>query len=429
MKKILLFIATAILLVMSVSPGLGQLDPNILWVSDSTLGFFDGFAIHPNGNVLAYHNGFSDFGQIMDTLKVVELDGKTGKFIRKFPVFSSENNISVIKVSSDGKYIITSYDEVNIVNYETTELIKRIPKMGAVSIFPDNNKILGTNLRYNASLDSGIIVYDIQLDKKIYIKSENGVGVTSISQDGNYFATGGLKSNYVNGSKIFYTILTLWNAVTLTPISTLGQYEGSNPVNSIKFSPDGKYVGFQVYYDNVYIYNTTDFTLFKHYNSNTTNNGFFVFFCFINNDYLSAKAEKTLIFNLKDDKVIYQYNTHGGAYVDVNYDKKNNFLFSLGSQITAFDLNKILSTTAENIEKNSLSINYENGIINISGINLLSSSTIIILFDINGKIIRQLNIPYSNGAVKIPMKLMNGTYILNIKDGDKEYSSKFLVTE
>jgi WD40 repeat protein len=428
MKKCVLFCFTAILLfIADASPGLGQLDPNILWVSDSTLGFFDGFAIHPNGNIIAYHNGFSDFGQIMDTLKVVELDGKTGKFIRKFPVFSSYDDISKLQVSQDGKYIITSYSELNILNYETGLLFRKIPNFSQFTIFPDNNRIIGRYSKFPSTLDSALIMYDIQKDQKIHFRVDYGVTSTAVSPDGKYFATGGRANKNKDGTGQDLTILTLWNAETLKPIKTLGQFDGSNDVSSIKYSPDGKYVGFQVYSSDLYIYNTTDFSLFKHYNKNNIEYGVSGF-CFINNNFIAIFG-KTRIIRLSDDKQIYSFTPLGSINPIIEYNNFNNTLVEAAYYIYLFDLNKIMTTVKDNIPEEIFSVTYSYGILSLENIQTINNTLGVTILDISGKIIRKLNIPYSNGAVKIPMKLMNGTYILSIKDGEKEYSSKFLVTE
>jgi WD40 repeat protein len=402
----LLFIADA-------SPGLGQLDPNILWVSDSIAGYFDGFAVHPNGNVLAYKHSV-----------VTELDGKTGKFIRKFPAFENMGDINKMKISSDGKYIVTCYGETNIVNYETGLLVKRILNMGKVSIFPDNNRIIGLRLS-GVTLDSALTIYDIEKDKFEYYKLDYSYSNLELSPDGKYFATG-IILNIPEGSTKYYTNLKLWDTEKHTMIKLLGQYEGSNNVRYIKFSSDSKYVGFQVYLFDLYIFNTSDFSLFKHYNENNTKLGV-TGFSFINNKYITFYG--TEILDLNDDKQIFATLTPNGPYPIIEYNKFNNTLVVAANKINAYDLNKIMTFVKEINTEQKFTVTYLNGMLSLDKIPIDATTLSITILDINGKIIRQLNIPYSNGAVKIPMKLINGTYILSIKDGYKEYSSKFLVTE
>ncbi|PKL84542.1 MAG: hypothetical protein CVV22_12435 [Ignavibacteriae bacterium HGW-Ignavibacteriae-1] len=48
--------------------------------------------------------------------------------------------------------------------------------------------------------------------------------------------------------------------------------------------------------------------------------------------------------------------------------------------------------------------------------------------DINGRVIRTMNLNTSTNDIRIPIKLISGTYFLHIKDGSKEYVAKFLVT-
>lgn len=416
MRKYFLFCFTAMLLfAAAVSPGWAELDPNILWVSDSTLGGFDGFAIHPNGNIIAYHHG-----------NVCELDGKTGKLVRTLPVFTTKNKIDMIKVSSDGKYMISSYDEVNIVNYETGELVKRIPNMGKVSIYPDNNRIIG--LRYNGgSLDSGLIVYNIINDKFEYYKLDYGYSNLELSPDGKYFAMGISGTFSEGGYNKDYTFLKLWDTETHTEIKTLGKYEGNNDVNYIKFSPDGKFVGFQVYLDDLYIFNTNDYTLFKHYSDKNPTYGF-TGFCFINNENIGTKDRKTYIINLKENKLIYEFNTIGGAYPIIEYNKIYNSLVVADVYIKDIDINKIINSVNDNNNLQNLIITYSNGILTIENIQTSINSVNITIIDINGKIMRKIKQQTTDGKLEIPIKLTNGTYILSIKDGDKEYSSKFLVT-
>jgi WD40 repeat protein len=303
--------------------------------------------------------------------------------------------------------------------------VKRFPIAATFDVFPDSKRIIGINY-FQGSLDSLLFIYDIEKDKTEYYKQVGFYPKLTLSPDGKYFATG-ISGSFQDGiTKKNYTILKLWDTETLTEIKTLGKYDGNNPVNYIKFSPDGKYIGFQVYLANLYIYNTTDFSLFKHYDENNINIGVSGF-DFINNSILAIYGLQ--IMNLQNDKQIFTTTINNGPYPVIEYNTFNNSLVVACGKIYAYDLNKIMTTVKDNNPEKIFTVTYSNGILSLDNLPINVNTLQISIFDINGKIIKQLDIPNNNGKLEIPMKLNNGTYILSIKDGSKDYSSKFIVTE
>ena len=111
--KIFLIVVALVLLFfsafnMKAQVRFNELDPNILWVADSTIGRIDGFAVHPNGNVFAYRGNI-----------VSEINGSNGKLIRNLPKFSDEVSLETIDVSDDGKYLAASYTYTYIIDLNT----------------------------------------------------------------------------------------------------------------------------------------------------------------------------------------------------------------------------------------------------------------------------------------------------------------------
>ena len=117
------------------------------------------------------------------------------------------------------------------------------------------------------------------------------------------------------------------------------------------------------------------------------------------------------------------------AYSLLDFNAFNNSLILTGGQLFALDLNKMLTSVDDSLEKSKLFFNYFNGNLTLSGLNANSNKINITISDIKGRLIQNLDIPVSNSELKIPISLSNGTYLIHIQNGDKEYSSKFLVTE
>ena len=168
---------------------------------------------------------------------------------------------------------------------------------------------------------------------------------------------------------------------------------------------------------------------YKHYDKTNTELGVDGY-CFIDKNYIAVGNQDIQgpkifeIIKLETDKVIYKTSIIGGY---PEYNKNFNSIIVGFGNIYSFDLNKIMTTVKDDSKNQKITTTYTNNILSIDNLLLESPNPKITISDINGKIIRQLNLPLSNGVIRIPIKLICGTYFIDITDGKKQYSSKFIV--
>ncbi|MCO5250060.1 MAG: T9SS type A sorting domain-containing protein [Candidatus Kapabacteria bacterium] len=390
-------------------------DPNLLWKTEN---FYDRFLVHPNGNILA-GKGSTGF----------ELDGNTGEIIREFPY-----QLIIYDVSPDGKYISALTDQRCVIDYETEEVITRFTNENTFPQFmPDSKTLIYFVIEKIGELKGNLKLQSYNIETKRYSTSTQQIssttsGAISVSPDGRFVATGG---RFFDMDDNEYTRLILWDALTLESIKILSTKENFNSVRSIKFSPDSRLVGFQVYLDNLYIYNTDDYSLYKNYSKNSgkfPTSGF----GFITNEYVAlgngyAQPPVFNLVKLNNDQIIFTKNNSSGIS-DYN-EAKNTMIVNYGV-IYCYDFEKILTgASIESEIPNPFTVEYINNTINIKNYTFGTNHINCSITDINGRVLRNMNLNPSIGELRIPIKLLSGTYFLHIKDGSKEYVSKFLVVD
>jgi WD40 repeat protein len=405
MKRVFLFLAVALLYCNITLAQEPDPDPNLLW---KTEGFYHRFLVHPNGNILA--------GKYSTE---VELDGNTGEIIREFPY-----QVIFYDISPDGKYISALTDQRCVIDYETEEVVERFTNSNTSPKFMPDSKTLIFNLEVPFSESYQLASFNLETKQKKISQNyfdKTQIGSPCVSPDGRFVATGGW---YYKTKDEGDTHLLLWDAQTLEPIRVLGKIEDFNQVRSIKFSPDSKLVGFQVYDEKLYIYNIETFQLYKNYTATG--------FGFITNDHVALGSGYATppVFNLvklDNEHIIYSKNEFAGIS---EYNQVNNSMIVNHGVIYSFDFEKIL--TGSSIEPeipNPFTIEYINNTINIKNYSFVTNSINCSITDINGRVLRNMNLTTSTGGIQIPIKLLSGTYFLHIKDGGKEYVDKFLVVE
>ncbi len=400
-----------------------ELDPNILWVADSSIGRIDGFAVHPNGNIFAYRNGSNDGpGQPVIELKVFEIDGNTGKLIRELPKFSEDVYLESIDISDDGRYLATSYTYTNITDLNSG-VSKNLMKGVRAKFLPNSSKIaiLGPK-----NTDSSIVILDLVTEQRTYIKTEEGIHKIAFSPDGSFFATGG---SLYTGIYPSYTSLKLWDAHTNKLINELERTENTlYSTIKIEFSPDNKSVAFFGEYK-IRIFDTETYNQIKHYDDYEISS-----FTFISNELIGIQSKTTSVVRLSDDHIknLFEFKERAGfMYVNSTHDilYAGTGIPEWGGSIVAFDLNKIFSSVETKSENTTIQASYQKGILTISGFQSVSSKVNLEIFDINGKLVSKLDLKPNDSEFTIPLKLPNGTYLLNLQDGRNVYSGKFLVVE
>jgi hypothetical protein len=133
------------------------------------------------------------------------------------------------------------------------------------------------------------------------------------------------------------------------------------------------------------------------------------------------------IVKIDSDTKIYSINNSGG---NAEYNRINNTMVVIYGYLYCYDFEKILSgASIEPDIPNPFTVEYETNNLFIKNHNFTAMQPSAQIADINGKIIRHIELNPSTGDIRIPIKLMSGTYFLHIKDGGKEYVDKFLVVE
>ncbi len=400
-------------------------DPRILWVNKE-LYKIGGFVVHPNGNVIAY-----GLATIYDkTTGIFEIDGKDGKLIRVLPNTQNISNFEQMDISYDGRYIATP--GVNLYDLENNTLEKlEINDGNFVTFLPNQHKIANVS-GGTVGNNSSIIIYDIDTKNKVNIKTEEAIRNIAFSPDGKYFATAGVKEDFGGN---FITLFKLWDAQSLKMIKELALYNNSNKqIAKIEFSNDSKMVAFKNL-DNtqINIFDIQSFKPIKNYTIESYGDYMTGFSWIENNTHIILSKSLTLC-KITDEfrKVIYDF-TGWGHQIETDFENNRMITRSgppfLGSMLISWDLKVALSNDTETPLNKELKSEYQNGNLLISGINSSNNSIQLEIFDINGKIIRQLKVEPNGTELRIPIVLAKGTYLLNLTDGNKKYSSKFLVCE
>ncbi|MBE2189265.1 MAG: T9SS type A sorting domain-containing protein, partial [Candidatus Kapabacteria bacterium] len=416
MKRAFVLFAVAILYCVPSLAQEPEPDPNLLWVSDpSWVDGFHRFLVHPNGNILA-GIGSTEF----------ELDGNTGLIIREFPYPAVFYDIS-----PDGKYISALTDQRCVIDYETEEVIVRFTNSNTTPKFMPDSKTLIYDVLQEAGEDFNTKLATYNIETGGYRFSSNPLVQTSVwhinvSPNGRFVATGG---KYIDINANEYTRLVLWDALTLTPIKILSENKGFREIRSIKFSPDSKLVGFQVYLDNLYIYKTDDYSLYKRYEGYVDVEHSVFGFCFFPNNLLgygnsigggSTDPFYIKIEDLNTSKLLYNNRTLWSNGMEYNPLSKTWLVQSLS--IYCYDFEKILSGASIEPEiPNPFSVDYVNNSLSIRNYTFVTNTINCTISDISGRVVRNLNLNTITNEIRIPLKLLSGTYFLHIKDGNKEY--------
>lgn len=424
-KSILVFAVITLLIIISSDLLLSQvktqeLDPNILWVTDSNLGKFGQFAIHPNGHILAAQGDM-----------VIELDGNTGKIIKTSPKFSEFGNIESIEVSNDGRYLAVSNSKVMVIDLQNNYQTMLITTKGTIVKFAPDSKRIAYRSYSTGSLDgsdSSIVIYYIEKKERKCIGTEGMVHEFTFSSNGKYIAF--IERSKTSSTSNYTTSLQLWDALTLKQVKILGKYNGDLPSQSIKFSPNCNLVGFPIYPYSLYIYNTENYSLIKSYHESDFNGGV-VHFCFINDEVIGVRFRHVTITNILNDKVIYQYDKEellGNAGTMI-LNPNNNSLITEAYKLYAWDLTKIFTGIDDKNNNINVIINYNNNLLIISNLMNYQINLRIKILNLQGKIIRDISqtLNFNQDRLEIGIPLTAGVYIIQLSDGKKDYSTKIIV--
>ena len=423
MKKMIVFLALILLPIMARS----QNSDKVIWIQDSIqLQGWKNMMIHPSGNIIGIRN-----------TETYELNGLTGKFIRQFKKFTSDNDISTMDISKDGKYIVTSCVETNIIDYNTemnNAYFNFYPYDSRAAFFPDSKRVLIGSKTKDSTV---LMIYNIETKTSQYLPCNFWAFLNvAVSPDGRYFVIAGYYQSNPNDDKSRYTRLILWDALNLVPIKTIVNLKGTGDFGIIRFSNDMKYLAYQDRNCGLWIYNLNDYSIIRNYHSGNKPPQGVMGYCFIGDTYMGLtgcaydSTDFTEIVNFKTDEVIYHTNEFGsyGSLLEAN--TLNNSLIVTSTKLghISLDLSKIVSVSDEP-QQPTLNVTYQAGMLLIDNIFFTLSSLSISIFNVQGQVVKtsQINPAQFSQKIQIPLVLNSEVYIVQVIDGCKKYSAKLII--
>lgn len=447
MKK---FIVTIFLLLFSLPVIIfaqAQSDSSFIWESDKGPNSYEGnFWILPDGNIIVNNDS-----------RFFLLDGATGKTVKEFPLFTdSAVGLGTIDVSRDGNYLLTysfryAPDGMNFIHkVHIYDLMNEdvfdsfVIEGGKVIRFLPDSKTL---IILTAYTNGEYIKYDIETKEEIignmkYDSDTKMSDILAISGDGNYLALKYFKKISSSPDK-FNTYIDFIDTETYKPVKQLAVFKGQPeiiPMSRASFSPDGKYFGLNIE-NKINIFDTEDISII--YNDEYSWGISFLPENWISYQTIIFPDPKRFISFLNLNRInegeIMEENIseRGGTYTKYNskyssivYDTEFYEEPKLYKRLIALDFNKIITGidyTDRSIQ--SFTAIYNQGEIQISNIpkDLINFDYKVI--NLNGQEVYHAKYypNNENSSLKIPIILNEGTYILWISDGTKNYSSKFIV--
>jgi len=422
MKRFIMFLAMVAMMPLAA---MSQTSDQILWKNDSLKHRFDFIGVHPNGNILGGSN-----------TDVYEINGSTGKFVRYFGKLDYDNILN-LTISKDGKYFLIAGGATKVIDYQKGYSVfgfgGNLISNGAMC--PDSKRIIVCTAKDNSD-SSDLFIYNLetkQYEKKTSCYEISWPWSMAVSDDGNYLAIAGIfATDYGTHDEAHYGRLIIFDAHTLAPIKSIGDSFVTRTF-VLRFSPDSKYLGV-VKGGMLKIWSVVNFNLVKQYNPVNRPFDGISDYCFINNNTLAITSRAysdSAWFEIDDftsDQVLYRTNGFGSYESKCDYNPINNSLVLTNTKFwtIALDLNKI-DSMSEN--PTGININYQNGVIFIDNIFGSSPNININIINLLGQYIHQYSIepPQNNCTIQIPIALPNGSYIVQIIDGSKEYSKQIIV--
>ena len=383
-----------------------------VWVSD-----INGQVLfqHPvSKNILIANNG------------ITELFSNDGKFVRNFPFIISGNDLS-----PDGNLILMSGSDTKIYDLNTFEE-KYVILKSTYARFLDNNTII-----YRTVGENIIVKYDLQTNEKKEITPPIG-GITALttSPNGKYIAYATFEEITNTESKAH---LYLLDAETMKGLGELGSWDSKwQQIQDITFSPNSKYLTYNIYYTNstpINIYDIENKSIFKSLKPKE-----FQFesvgFEFIGNDYYIQKGTfksqnmyDFAIYNFNNNEVVYRTNELNDFlyYSKLNSIKNHITYNNRNFNVVSVDFNKIISGLPYFLPFN---LKYSNKKLIINSIDKPINN--ISIMTIEGREVYRQSFEVlvnMNNQIEIPLELSNGLYLINITSGKDNFVHKLLIKD
>ncbi len=355
--------------------------------------------------------------------KLIELDSKTGEFIRELPINTDWLNPPLI--STDGtKLLHTNNDITFIYEYPSMELIIKLDSC-KFSKFINNNEIIGKNF-----FTSNLIKYNLKTKEKQEFATGEYVSGIATSPDGRFIAYSLSSTDDIKS----WSKLILMDAKTMKEISTIDEVNyNDHYFGNFNFSKDGKYFAYDGKVvdgqQDLKVFSTETFKVFRNYNPSN-----------LNADYLHFNFLNNYLYSLKiDDNANNQSKSH---IIDINIDKilleiNNSLYFTFNNELNHLYYNDVknkkivclnitnLITGVSPIQQITI-VKYQNKQLTINKENVRKVE----ISDISGRLIMSKIIenPFSNNTI-LPTSLMNGQYLINITTDKESFTHKLLVME
>ncbi len=297
-----------------------------------------------------------------------------------------------------------------------------------VTFLPNQHKIANVS-GGTVGNNSSIIIYDIDTKNKVNIKTEEAIRNIAFSPDGKYFATAGVKEDFGGN---FITLFKLWDAQSLKLIKELERFDDEHyQIVECKFDSKSQILGF-LGDMGLSLYSVSTQKKIINYPFNYED--IITSFEFFTSDSLFVQSKNTTILNISDNtkKILFEFPRRCKILLTKQKDKLIVNSYILVNEIgpmTALNVTKIISSVTNGLSHFQIIAEYSNKILEVKNIQNTENKLNFQIFDINGKLVHQLNAEPNGTELRIPIMLPQGTYLINLTDGIKKYSSKFFVTE
>jgi len=386
-------------------------DPNVMWTyKDASFSTYP--AILPNGNVLVGDGNKGD---------VIEINGQTGQLVRRITLPAPTSSLIL---SKDGTRMAASG---YIMDVETGAVIKAHPRAAAVRFLnPSNAKIIYTLFNQK---DTSWVVWDMENDTYKNYQIPYLVTTIDVSSDGRFLAVASKETSLpINDQRIHFY---LYDAQSMEIIRELENVpaEGGE-IKFVQFSENAKYVGYGNFSAQP---NGTFFLCEPPYTQKKfpflVNGIGFVGDEFAFTSYSNGNGIKvSFLWDIQKDTWVYKTNDYYSSLP--KYNNKYNSIILSG--FVSLNINKILNSVSvdepnEPIQK--FITEYRKGLLKISGIESISLIINLTISDTLGNIVFNNQVQTMNGRIELAVPLPSGVYILQIREGNNNYSQKFIVTE
>jgi hypothetical protein len=361
---------------------------------------------------------------------VYVLETLTSKVLHVFTGFVNGGN--KVYISKDGNYLYAkSLIKYDLNTYRAIDTLKSLGQknitIGEFCLSPNDEYLVYSGHVYGKPVvDSNLVIVSTENMEIIKI-----ISLTNISLGKNLYSPDSENFILQMGKD-----LTLWDAKTYTYIKTI--YTDSNPINDIKFSPNGKMLGISVG-GHLKVFETENFNIIKSING-TDDNGIYRIVFSPNSNYIiygqgGFNNASTKIINVNSWNLSHIYTAPYCAGTGIDVSKNSEFiLIARGPNL--YLLNSFGGITGA-IELKQLSF-YIKTRTNPTNKDLIidfsipdAGKSLITLNDLLGNVIKNIYNGYLESGIHSmtfeTYSFSSGIYILKLETNGKTVSQKIII--